>query len=194
MASARKPSNAPTFFRNAEAFRRWLEANAASATELLVGFHKVESGLASLSWPESVDEALCFGWIDGVRKRVDDASYTIRFTRRRPTSIWSAVNIAKFERLLAQGRVKPAGLEAFSHRRDEKSAVYAYEQESSATLSAREMRDFKRNRSAWQFFESTPPSYRKTLLHWVTSARKPATRASRFATLVDACASGKRLR
>ena len=185
---------APMFFASAQDFRRWLEANAANASELLVGFHKVGSGRPSISWSESVDEALCFGWIDGVRKRIDDEAYAIRFTPRKRTSIWSAVNMRKFEGLRAQGRMTPAGEAAFAHRKDSKSVVYAYEQAGTAELSPQELQSFKDAREAWAFFESTPPSYRKVLLHWVTTAKKAETRASRFAQLLAACAAGKRLR
>lgn len=184
----------PTYFSDASAFRAWLEANAASEVELLVGFHKVGSGTPSLSWPDSVDEALCFGWIDGVRKRIDEQAYSIRFTPRKATSVWSAVNIAKVEKLLAQGRMTEAGLRAFGRRRDDKSGIYAYEQAATAELSTDELRQFKRNMKAWAFFEATPPSYKRVILHWVTSSKKEATRVSRFAALLDACASGRRLR
>jgi uncharacterized protein YdeI (YjbR/CyaY-like superfamily) len=184
----------PKFFANMNAFRTWLELNAETKTELLVGFYKVGSGKPSISWSESVDEALCFGWIDGVRKRVDELSYTIRFTPRKATSIWSAVNIAKVEKLQAEGRMTEAGLRAFTRRQDHMSKVYAYEQESNPELSPERLREFKRNAKAWAFFESTPPSYKRVILHWVTSAKKPETRASRFATLVRACESGERLR
>lgn len=138
----------PKFFPNAQAFRKWLEANASSAAELLVGYYKVATGKPSMSWSESVDEALCFGWIDGVRRRIDDESYQIRFTPRRPTSTWSAVNIAKFETLQAEGRMTPAGAAAFRHRREAKSVVYSYEQESPAELAPDELREFKRNKQA----------------------------------------------
>ncbi|WP_245213051.1 YdeI family protein [Rhizobacter sp. AJA081-3] len=184
----------PKFFPTARAFRKWLEANASRASELLVGYHKVATGKPSMSWPESVDEALCFGWIDGVRKRIDDESYQIRFTPRRPTSIWSAVNIAKFEALQAEGRMTPAGVEAFKNRTEAKSVVYAYEQESPAELSPTELREFKRNKVAWRFFESSPPSHRKVVLHWVCGARKPEIRQRRFTQLLEACAAGQRLR
>jgi uncharacterized protein YdeI (YjbR/CyaY-like superfamily) len=184
----------PTFFEDAQAFRTWLEAHAVSATELLVGFYKVDAGRPSLTWSESVDEALCFGWIDGVRRRLDSASYTIRFTPRKTTSIWSAVNIAKFAQLQAQGRITPAGAKAFAHRKAEKSAVYAYEQAHAAELSAQERQAFQSDDAAWQFFEATPPSYKKVVLHWVSTAKRAETRASRFAALLEACAAGKRLR
>lgn len=184
----------PRFFDTSIAFRSWLEAHGAVATELLVGFHKVGSGRPSMSWSESVDEALCFGWIDGVRKRIDDCSYSIRFTPRKTTSIWSAVNIAKFEHLSAAGRMTPAGANAFAHRKEARSVVYAYEQAAAAELSADEVRMFKRHPGAWRFFEATPPSYKKVILHWVTGAKRADTRQSRLAKLVEACASGNRLR
>lgn len=184
----------PRFFQTAAAFRAWLEANASTANELLVGYHKVATGRASMTWPESVDEALCFGWIDGVRKRIDDDTYSIRFSPRKPTSIWSAVNIGKFEQLRAQGRMTPAGEKAFANRTEAKSVVYAYEQASTAELSPDETRTFQRNKVAWRFFEGTPPSYKKVILHWVTTARRAETRAARLSRLVEACAEGRRLR
>ncbi|MGH8030720.1 MAG: YdeI/OmpD-associated family protein [Arenimonas sp.] len=183
----------PTYFATPADFRRWLAKHAASAAELLVGFHKVASGEPSMTWPESVDEALCFGWIDGVRKRIDDASYTIRFTPRRPTSIWSAINIAKFQALEADGRMTDAGRSAFSLRDDARSAIYAYERKAPAALSASEERGFKRNQAAWKYWESAPPGYRKTLLHHVTSAKRPETRAARLARLIEACSAGRRV-
>ena len=185
---------APRYFVDSTAFRAWLEANAASESELLVGFHKVGSGLPSMSWSESVDEALCFGWIDGVRKRVDEASYCIRFTPRKATSIWSAINIAKVAQLQEQGRMRAAGAKAFSLRQEHKSRVYAFEQEATAELSPQELRAFKRTAGAWEFFQATPPSYKKVVLHWVATAKKAETRVSRFKKLLQASASGQRLR
>ncbi len=182
------------FFANSAEFRQWLEANAAAEIELLVGFYKIGSGRPSMSWPESVDEALCFGWIDGVRRRIDAAAYQIRFTPRKPTSIWSAVNIAKMDALRASGRMTAAGEAAFSRRTEAKSNVYAYEQASVAELSLGDERAFKQKPEAWQFFQAAPASYRKVILHWLSSAKKPETRAHRFKTLVQACADGRRLR
>lgn len=187
-------TSAPVFFPSAQAFREWLEAHASTASELLVGYHKVATGTPSMSWSESVDEALCFGWIDGVRKRIDEATYQIRFTPRRPTSIWSAVNIAKFEQLQAEGRMTPAGVAAFAHRTRAKSKIYAYEQATPAALTSAEMHELKRDPHAWTFFERTPPSYQKVVVHWVCSAKKPETRAKRFRALLDACLAGERLR
>lgn len=184
----------PTFFSNPQAFRDWLERHADSASELLVGFYKVGSGRPSMGWSESVDEALCFGWIDGVRRRIDEHTYSIRFTPRQPSSIWSAVNIAKVEQLQAAGRMRPAGLAAFAHLRAHKSVIYSHEQTAVAELPAALQRAFQRNKAAWQYFqESTPPSYRKSMLHWVTSAKRDATREARFAELVGACAAGERI-
>lgn len=185
--------SAPLFFADAAAFRRWLEAHADSASELLVGFHKVGSGRPSMRWSESVDEALCFGWIDGMRRRIDESSYSIRFTPRKANSIWSAVNIAKVEALRAQGRMRPAGEAAFARRSEARSAVYAFEQATVAELSAEELSAFQRDAVAWTYFESTPPGYRKTVLHWVTTAKKAATRADRLAKLMAACAGQRRL-
>lgn len=184
----------PTYFENAATFRAWLAAHGATATELLVGYHKIGSGRPSMSWSESVDEALCYGWIDGVRRRIDEHRYSIRFTPRRPSSIWSAVNIAKFEQLTTEGRMTPAGAAAYAHRREEKSRVYAFEQAAMPVLSAGEQRQFKRDKAAWMFFEGTPPGYRKVVVHWVVSAKKTETRASRLSRLIEACARGERLR
>jgi uncharacterized protein YdeI (YjbR/CyaY-like superfamily) len=184
----------PRFFATAAQFRQWLERNAPTSVELVVGFHKVGSGRPSMSWSESVDEALCFGWIDGVRKRIDVYSYQIRFTPRKPTSIWSAINIAKFHQLQAEARIQPAGAKAFAHRTEAKSVIYAYEQEETSSLSPEEVREFKKHKTARRFLEGTPPSYRKVVLHWVVRAKKPETRAARLAKLLEACSAGKRLR
>lgn len=186
--------NGARFFPKAGDFRRWLEANAGNSKELLVGFNKVDSGRPSMSWPESVDAALCYGWIDGVRKRIDEASYTIRFTPRKPGSIWSAVNIAKMEKLRVEGLMTPAGEEAFAKRTEARSRVYSHEREIPAELAPAELRDFKKNKAAWDFFEKTPPGYKKVMFHWVTSAKKDETRAARLEKLVEACAAGLRLR
>lgn len=184
----------PIFFTTPKAFRAWLKANASTATELLVGFHKVDSGNPSMTWSESVDEALCFGWIDGVRRRIDDETYSIRFTPRKPTSIWSNINIAKYKKLEAEGRMTTAGAIAFTHRKDAKSGIYAFEQAGTAELTAAELRMFKREKVAWKFFEATPPGYKKVILHWVTTAKRAETRAARLTKLVEACAAGERLR
>ena len=184
----------PVFFEDAAAFRRWLAHNGERATELIVGFRKVGTGEPSLTWPQSVDEALCFGWIDGVRKRIDDRSYQIRFTPRRPDSIWSAINVARIHALTTLGRMQPAGLAAFAQRTQRKSSVYSYEQAGTLQLTAKEIREFKKiSAPAWRYFETSPLGYRRTILHWVTSAKQPATRARRLARLVAACKAGQRL-
>jgi uncharacterized protein YdeI (YjbR/CyaY-like superfamily) len=184
----------PQFFATAAEFRQWLERHAASCAELIVGFHKVGSDRPSMRWPESVDEALCFGWIDGIRRRIDEHSYQIRFTPRKAGSTWSAVNIAKYHKLHAAGRVEPAGAKAFALRIEEKSVTYSYEQQETARLSSQEEREFRKHKLAWRYFEATPASYRKTVLHWIVSAKRPQTRASRFARLLAACAGESRLR
>ena len=184
----------PTYFDNAAAFRAWLAVHGATATELLVGYHKVGSGRPSMSWSESVDEALCYGWIDGVRRRIDDGRYSIRFTPRRPTSIWSAVNIAKFAQLVDEGRMTPAGAAAHAHRSEAKSRVYAFEQAAMPELSTEELRRFRLEPAAWAYFESTPPGYRKVIVHWIVSAKRPETRAARLAKLMQASAASERLR
>lgn len=183
----------PVFFATPQAFRAWLEVHGASEKELLVGCYKLGSGLASMSWPESVDEALCFGWIDGVRRRIDDLAYCIRFTPRKPSSIWSAVNIANYARLLTEGRITAAGETAYSHRRQEKSIVYAYEQAEVEGLSEAEQVEFAASEQAWAFFQSTPPGYQKVILHWLNSAKKLETRRARFQKLVQASLAKKRL-
>lgn len=175
----------PTFFATPEALRVWLHANHESAPDLWVGFHKVGSGKPSITWPQSVDEALCVGWIDGVRKRIDENRYVIRFTPRRPGSNWSAVNIKRMGELLAEGRVLPAGKAAFDRRRDDRSAIYSYEQRKAAELPEEYQQRFRQNAAAWEFFQSQPPWYRRTAAHWVTSAKKEETREKRLATLID---------
>ncbi|MCV2363914.1 YdeI/OmpD-associated family protein [Paucibacter sp. DJ1R-11] len=183
---------APQFFATAADFRAWLDAHAASASELRVGFYKRDSGLPSMSWPESVDEALCHGWIDGVRQNIDAQSYQIRFTPRRPGSIWSAINLAKMQRLLDQGRVHAAGVQAFAQRREERTAIYAYEQSEPAQLSEEELRRFQESEAAWRYWAGSPPGYRRQQLYHVCSAKRPATRAARLAHLIGLCAQGLR--
>ena len=183
----------PTFFTNAPAFRTWLAANAATAAELLVGFYKVGSEQPCMSWSESVDEALCFGWIDGRRKRIDDDSYAIRFTPRRPTSIWSVVNIAKIDKLRAEGKMTAAGEAAFAHRTEAKSGVYSHERADVSELSGAELALFGSDPVAWDYFTGAPPGYRKTVLHWIAGAKREDTRAGRLAKLMAACAARTRL-
>lgn len=180
----------PTFFETPDDFRAWLQQHHATAQELLVGFYKKDSGRPNITWPESVDEALCFGWIDGVRKRVEEASYTIRFTPRKPGSIWSAVNVRNVEKLIAAGRMQPAGLAAFGKRTPEKSVIYSYEREHAA-LSEAEEREFRANPAAWEYFEKRPGSYRKSALWWVISAKKDETRRAHLEKLIELSAQGQ---
>ena len=182
----------PTFFKNAAEFGRWLAKHGATTPELLVGYYKVPTGKPSMTRSESVDEALCHGWIDGVRKRIDDEAYTIRFTPRRPTSIWSAINIAKVHELEAQGRMTEAGRKAFALRDEARSSIYAYER-AVAALAPDDERTFKKHKAAWKYWAAAPPGYRKVILHYITSAKKPETRAARLARVIAACADGKRL-
>ena len=184
----------PKFFVNSAQFREWLSQHAATTTALVVGFYKLASEKPSMSWPESVDQALCFGWIDGVRKRIDDLAYQIRFTPRKRSSIWSAVNIAKFELLSAQGLMLPAGAAAYAHRSAQNSKVYAYEQARAAELSVAESTEFQQKQAAWAFFQTTPPGYKNVMLHWVVQAKKPETRTARLRKLIQACADGLRVR
>lgn len=184
----------PVFFTDAPAFRAWLANNAATAGELMVGFHKVGTRRPCMRWSESVDEALCFGWIDGVRRRIDEDSYAIRFTPRKRDSIWSAVNIAKVDRLRAQGKMTAAGEAAFAHRKEAKSGVYSHERPDMPELSEEELARFRLDMAAWAYFETVPPGYRKTVLHWITGAKRAGTRAGRLARLMRACATGTRLR
>ena len=183
----------PVFFATPAEFRAWLDAHGATATELVVGFHKVGSGLPSMTWPQSVDEALCTGWIDGVRKRIDEQRYQIRFTPRKATSHWSAVNIERMAVLVAQGRVAPAGLAAFARRTEERSRRASYEREDTPQLEPAHEKLFRRHKAAWAFFDRQPPSYRRRMLHWVGNGRQPATRERRLARLIEACAAGLRL-
>jgi uncharacterized protein YdeI (YjbR/CyaY-like superfamily) len=187
-----KLAEEPTFFARPADFRKWLKKHHANTDHLLVGFWKVDSGKPSITWPESVDEALCFGWIDGVRKRIDALSYTIRFTPRRTTSIWSAVNIKRVAELQAAGLMQPPGLTAFGHKREGRSGTYAYEQRRDHLDPPYEA-IFKQSPAAWTFFSAQPPSYRKVACWWVVSAKREETRLRRLATLVEDSAHQRRL-
>jgi uncharacterized protein YdeI (YjbR/CyaY-like superfamily) len=180
----------PAFFRSALAFRKWLQRQYGAKQELLVGFYKTDSGKPSITWPESVDEALCFGWIDGVRKRVDDVSYTIRFTPRKPTSIWSSVNIKRAEALMEQGRMAPSGLHAFTARRANKSGIYSYEQRPGELVEPYAGM-LANSTAAHEFFAQQAPSYRRAAVWWVISAKKEETRLKRAQTLIKLSGNGK---
>ena len=181
------------FFKTSAAFRKWLAANHNRAKELWVGFYKKNSGKPSITWPESVDEALCYGWIDGLRKTIDDESYMIRFSPRKPESIWSAVNIRNVERLIKEKKMQPAGLKAFAARKEYRSGIYAYEQRP-AELVEPYASQFRRNKTAWKFFQAQPPYYRKTLTWYILSAKQEETRLKRLAILIEASEKGRRLR
>jgi uncharacterized protein YdeI (YjbR/CyaY-like superfamily) len=180
----------PVFFETASDLRRWLAANHETADELWVGLYRVGSGRKSITWPEVVDEALCFGWIDGIRKSIDDASYKNRITPRRKGSNWSAINIARVVELEAQGRMQPAGRRAFVGRDEARSVVYSYER-ATAQLDESAEATFRANREAWSWFEQAPASYRRAATHWVTSAVKPETRDRRLQTLIADSAAGR---
>lgn len=182
----------PTFFRSAASFRAWLASHHATEQELLVGFHKVATGPRTMTYKEALDEALSFGWIDGIRRRLDDERYTIRFTPRKPTSIWSAVNIKRVKVLKAEGRMMPAGLAAFAKRDEKRSANYSYER-GHAELDAEALENFSRNPGALAFYQQQAPWYRRTTAHWVSSAKRPETRARRLRTLIDYSARGERI-
>jgi uncharacterized protein YdeI (YjbR/CyaY-like superfamily) len=183
----------PTYFETPADLREWLERNHESAAELWVGFRRKASGLPSITWPEAVDEALCVGWIDGVRKSVDDTSYKIRFTPRKPTSNWSSVNIGRVAALTRDGRMRPMGLAAYERRSEKRSGIYSYEQRRSARLEPAQERRFKANAGAWAFFQAQPAGYRRTATWWVVSAKRDATREKRLATLIDDSANERRL-
>lgn len=181
-----------TFFETQAAFREWLEQHHNTHKELIVGFYKVGSGKPSMTWPESVDQALCFGWIDGLRKSIDQERYCIRFTPRKPNSIWSAVNIKKIDELTKAGLMKPEGLKAFSHKKEERSTIYSHENAPVALAPAYQAL-FEEHRIAWEFFEKQAPSYRKMVVHWIMSAKQEKTRLSRLANTIAASSQLKRL-
>ena len=190
--SAASLADAVKFFRTPAELRRWFDKHHRTAELLWVGFLKKDTGRPSITWQESVDEALCVGWIDGIRKRIDENRYKIRFTPRRPGSIWSAINIARVTVLKKEGRMRPAGLEAFSKKRENRSGIYSYEQRP-LTLPEPYRSALAAHRRAADFFEAQPPSYRKLISWWVVSAKKAETRQSRLDKLIAACAAGKRL-
>lgn len=182
----------PTFFKTPAEFRAWLKKHHKSAGELWVGYYRKDCGKATITWQESVDEALCFGWIDGIRKKISDEAYTNRFTPRRPTSNWSAINIARVAELTKQKRMQPAGVAAFEKRTEKKSRVYHYEQTDIPEFPPEIERKFKKNKKAWEFFLRLPPYYRKGETRWITSAKNEETRMRRLDKVMAACESGRR--
>jgi len=181
-----------TFFATQEEFRKWLQKNHKKEKELLVGFYRVGSGKPSMTWSQSVDQALCFGWIDGVRKSVDEECYSIRFTPRKSTSIWSDINIKKIEERTKSGLMTPEGQKAFSFRTEKKSRVYSHENEA-ISLSPNYERQFKMNKLAWDFFKVQAPSYRKVMIHWIMKAKQEKTRLSRLEKTIKVSEQQKRM-
>jgi uncharacterized protein YdeI (YjbR/CyaY-like superfamily) len=189
-----KPPEDPIYFTSAGELRDWFAANHETATELWLGSYKKATGKPTVTWSEAVDEALCVGWIDSVRYSLDRERAAQRFTPRRKGSNWSAVNIAKVKEMTEEGRMRPAGLAAFEARTEERSAIYAYEQRHLAALDPDEDAAFRANKIAWDRFQALPPSYRRTAIYWVVTAKKPETRVRRLATLIEDSAAGRRLK
>lgn len=183
-----------THFETPADFRAWLSEHAATAEALWVGYWKKATGRPSVTWEETVDEALCFGWIDGIRKTVDDEAYTIRFTPRRPTSIWSNRNRERYRVLSEAGLIEDAGREAWEKRRDDRSGVYSFEQDRAPSLSDDFLAKLRSSPAAADFWDSSPPGYRKRASHWVMSAKRPETRARRLETLIRDCEDGFRVK
>ncbi|HUX97326.1 MAG TPA: YdeI/OmpD-associated family protein [Bacteroidales bacterium] len=182
----------PIYFQRQKEFRKWLEKNHSIEKELIVGYYKKETGKPSMTWSESVDQALCFGWIDGIRRNVDDESYSIRFTPRRPGSNWSRVNIKKVEELSKAGLLTPVGLELFNNRKDKHGDRYSYEN-FSAVLPVEMEKLFRKNKAAWSYFEKQAPSYKKVRIYWINSAKQEETRMNRLKKLILVSEEGKRL-
>ena len=183
----------PTYFATPADFRAWFEKNHLAVEELLVGFYKRGSGKPSITWPESVDQALCFGWIDGIRRNVSEDAYSIRFTPRKKTSTWSAINVARVAELTRLGLMSPAGTSAFERRSAKKTAIYAYEQRAAAALTSLEESALRKNTRASTFFDAQAPWYRRTATHWVVSAKQEATRARRLAVLIACSAEARHI-
>jgi len=183
----------PHFFAKASDFRKWLEKNHEKKKELLVGFYKVGSGRPSMSWSESVDEALCFGWIDGRRKSLGEISYTIRFTPRKPTSIWSTINIKKMDNLKKQGLMQPAGMAAFEKKQEHKSGIYEYENKPKK-LDKEYEKKLKASKKAFAFIQSMPKLYQRLVIHWVMSAKQESTRVRRLEILIQDSEAGRKIK
>lgn len=189
-ATSKMPT--PRFFATPAHLRHWFKRNAGSAKELWLGYHKRATGTPSVTWPESVDEALCVGWIDGIRRSLGESSYVIRFTPRKPTSRWSLINVRRVKALEQEGRMTPAGRAAFAHRDEKKTGVYSYEREH-ATFSRAQLATLRKNAAAWRFWSGQPPWYRRVTTHYVTSAKKEETRARRLERLIADSAAGRRI-
>jgi uncharacterized protein YdeI (YjbR/CyaY-like superfamily) len=182
----------PIFFSKQADFRKWLTKNHKKEKELLVGFYKVDSGKLSMTWSQSVDEALCFGWIDGVRRSIDKESYCIRFTPRRPTSIWSTINIDKVAKLTKQGLMKPAGMTLYKLRKEHKSKIYSHEKDPEILAAGYEVK-FRSNKKAWDFFTTQAPSYQKVIIHWIMTAKQESTQLTRLKKAITESAKQKRV-
>lgn len=183
----------PVFFPSLSAWRAWLQEHHADAQELWVGLYKRDSGRPSITWPEAVDGALCFGWIDGIRKSLDNISYKIRFTPRKARSVWSAVNVKRATELSTQGLMHSAGLAAFQKREGKRSEIYSYEQRKRAKLPALYERKFRNHRSAWIFFKAQPPGYQRICSWWIISAKREETKLKRLAELIEHSAHQRRI-
>jgi uncharacterized protein YdeI (YjbR/CyaY-like superfamily) len=183
----------PQFFATPAEFGAWLEENHEAEPELVVGFHKKGSGRPSITWAESVEQALRFGWIDGIRRSLGDDSYTIRFTPRKPSSNWSEINVATVERLKAEGLLAPAGLRAYEARRPERTGVYSFERRKAAKLPRHLEQRFRAAKAAWDWFSARPPGYRRTATHWVVSAKRDETRERRLQTLIECSSEGRKI-
>jgi uncharacterized protein YdeI (YjbR/CyaY-like superfamily) len=181
-----------TFFRSSAEFRRWLEEHHAKSPELWIGFNKITSGKGGLTYKEALDQALCFGWIDGIRKNLDNDTWTIRFTPRKPTSIWSRINITRVGQLTKLGLMKPSGLEAFERRDEKRTNRYSFENRPQE-LPPKYQKPFRAKAKAWAFFQAQPPSYRRTTTWWIVSAVKDETRLRRLAILIERCEKGERI-
>jgi len=182
----------PLFFSGQKEFRKWLEKNHKTEKELIVGYYKKETGKPSMTWSESVDQALCYGWIDGIRRKVDEESFCIRFTPRRPGSNWSRINIQKVEDLQKSGLMSPAGLALFNNRKETSGERYSYENRP-AEFPPAQKKLFKKNKAAWDFFQKQAPSYKKVRIYWVVSAKQEETKLNRLNKLIESSKKGERL-
>ena len=187
------PENEPIFFRNQAALREWFLENSDKIREAWIGYYKRSTGIESITWEESVEEAICFGWIDGIRKSIDDSSYKIRFTPRNPVSFWSQKNIATAERKIREGKMMPSGEKLYKGRKDDKSGVYSYEQEKADFNSIYES-IFRKNKKAWDYFSAEAPYYRKMAIRWVMNAKQEKTRVSRLENLIQDSENGVRIK
>ena len=191
MSPAPKPRNV-IYFASPDELRDWFDAHHDTADELWIGYHRKATDRPTVSWPQAVDEALCVGWIDGVRYRIDEERHAQRFTPRRKGSIWSAINTRRADELIAEGRMRPAGKRAFEARSPEKTAIYSYERETAAFSKEQQAR-FEAEEAAWAFFQAQAPSYRRSITHWVSSAKRDETRERRFEKVLEESRGGRRI-